>query len=52
MIKPLDNDVFAITFAIAKQCFNGKNSLNNDWFPASGTDFSLNDDFETADQWL
>ena len=41
--------VFAIAFAIAKQCFNGKNSLYDDRFPALGTDSSHYDDLKTAD---
>ena len=50
MTKPLDDEVFAISFAIVKQCSYGENSLNDDWLPASGTDFSLNDNLETADR--
>ena len=48
MTKRLYDEVFAI----AKQCSYGENSLNGDQFPASGTDFLLNDDLETADQWF
>ena len=48
MTNLLDNEVFAIT----KRCSNRKNSLNNDRFPASGTNFSLNDCFKTADRRL
>ena len=52
MMKPLDDEVFAIAFAIAKLCSNREKSLNDDGFPASGTDFSLDDDFKTADRLL
>ena len=31
---------------------NGVFSLCDDWFPASGTDSSQNDDFPPADQWF
>ena len=51
-MKPPDDEVFVIAFAIAKRCFNGKNLLNDDRFPAFGTDFSLNNNFETADRQL
>ena len=49
MMKSLDDEVFAIAFAIAKRCSNRKNLLHNDRFPASGTDFSLDGNFQTAD---
>ena len=39
-MNPLDDEAFAIAFAIAKQCFNGQNLLPDDRFPASGTDSS------------
>ena len=51
-MTPLDNEGFAIAFVIAKRCFNGRFSFDDDQFPASGTDFSLDDDFKTADRWL
>ena len=51
-MNPLDDEDFAIAFAIAKRCFTEKNSLNDDRFSASGTDFSLNNVFKTADQLL
>ena len=52
MTKPLDDEVFAIAFVIAKQCLDRKILLDDDRFPALGTDFSLDNDFKTADQRL
>ena len=51
-MNPLDDEVFAIAIAIAKQCFNGRKSLYNDRFPALGTDFLLNNGLKTADWQL
>ena len=52
MTNPLYNEFFAIAIVITKRCLNGGNPLYDDWFPASGTDFSLNDGFETAGRWV
>ena len=49
---PDDNEYFAVSIAIAKQCLYGENPLDADRFPASGTDFSLKDDLKTADRRL
>ena len=48
MTKLLDDEVLAI----AKRCSNREKLLNDDRFPASGTDFSLDNDFKTADRRL
>ena len=56
MTNPRNVEVFAIAFAIAKRCLDGGISLNVDRFPASGTNFSLYNDQQTAvhrvSKWL
>ena len=41
--KSPHDEYFAIAIAIAKRCLDGENPLDDDRFPASGTDFSLYD---------
>ena len=51
-MNPFYNGFSVIAIVIAKRWFNGENLLDNDWFPASGTDFSLYDNLKTADRWV
>ena len=50
--NPLNVEVFVIASVIAKQCLDGGISLNVDQFLASGTNFSLYNDQQTADHWV
>ena len=52
MTNPLYNEVFTVAIAVAKRCSDREISLDDDQFPASGTDFSLDNDFKTADRQL
>ena len=47
-MKLLDDEVFAIV----KRCLDREILLDDDRFPALGTDFSLDDDSKTADRQL
>ena len=52
MTNLLYDEFFAIAIAIAKRWFLWGFPLYDNQFPASGTDFSLNDGFETADRQI